>query len=108
MEFEARFHRFVSIGDISILNERAFSFFKIKHLLYFFVSILLIWKGLSSSLSILLLGSVLALLGIFSALFSQGSMSLEDKLLATAISTFEILLEPRDKDKGKKKRLKLL
>ena len=90
MEFEARFHRFVAVGDVSILNGRVFSFFRLKHVIYLFLAIVFVWRGLSGSGTLLAMGLVIALLAVLSALFSRGSMSLEAKIVTAIISLFGV------------------
>jgi len=36
MSFESRYHRFVYISDVSVLNERVLGFLRVKHMLYLF------------------------------------------------------------------------
>jgi len=96
MEYEARYRRFVSIRDVSVLNERVFGAFRVKHLLYFFPAIILLWSGLQGRAMLLVLGCIVGLMGVLSALFSRGSMSLEAKLLAVFIALFDLLFQPRE------------
>ncbi|MEM0235963.1 MAG: hypothetical protein QXP68_06045 [Thermosphaera sp.] len=96
MEYEARYRRFVSIRDVSVLNERVFGAFRVKHLLYLFPAIILLWGGLQGRAMLLVLGCIVGLMGVLSALFSRGSMSLEAKLLAVFIALFDLLFQPRE------------
>jgi hypothetical protein len=92
MEFEARLFRFVSTGDISILNERAFSFFRMKHLLYFLISIFFLWRGMNGSPSLLAMGSTLVAFSILTSLLSRGAMSFEAKMMALLSSILEMTI----------------
>lgn len=105
MEFEARYRRFVSVRDISVLNERVFGAFRVKHLLYVFPSIILVWSGLQGRAVLLVLGCVLGLLGALSALMTRSSMSLEAKMVSLMLALFDVLLQPRE-PKNKRKRTK--
>lgn len=91
VEYEARYRRFVSIRDVSVLNERVFGAFRVKHLLYFFPAIILLWGGLQGRTTLLILGCVTGTMGALSALFSRGSMSLEAKLLSIIASLLDTL-----------------
>jgi len=95
LEFEARYRRFLSIRDVSILNERAFSIFRIKHLLYIFLSIIFLQKGLWGSPANLAAGAFSAIWGVASAMLSDGSMSLEGKALSLAINAVLSIREGR-------------
>jgi len=86
----------VSIRDVSVLNERVFGAFRVKHLLYLFPAIILLWGGLQGRAMLLVLGCIVGLMGVLSALFSRGSMSLEAKLLAVFIALFDLLFQPRE------------
>jgi hypothetical protein len=87
MSFESRYHRFVYISDISVLNERVLGFLRLKHMLYLFASAMLLWRGYGAGKpGVLGLGLVAGILTILSALFSRGSMSFEARLLAYTVS----------------------
>lgn len=102
MEYEARFRRFVSIRDVCVLNERVFGVFRVKHLLYLFPAIILLWGGLQGKAVLLVLGCIVGLMGTLSALFSRGSMSLEAKLVSIFVSLLDMLLQPRKKKKHRR------
>ncbi|MEM4481424.1 MAG: hypothetical protein QXK88_01390 [Desulfurococcaceae archaeon] len=95
VEFESRQRKFISIGDIGILNERVFGLFRVKHLLYFFPAIILLWGGLRGVPAPLALGCAAGITGILSSLFSRGSMSFEAKSLSLLLSLFCALVRPR-------------
>ena len=97
MEYEARFRRFVSIGDVSILSERVFGSFRVKHLLYFFISIIFLWRGMQGSLQLLLMGFMIGFLGLLSALVARGSMSLESRIVTVFVSLMDQSSRPRRK-----------
>lgn len=101
VEYEARYRRFVSIRDISVLNERVFGAFRVKHLLYLFPAIILLWGGLQGRATLLVLGCITGLMGLFSAMFSRGSMSLEAKLVSIFISIFDLVFQPREEERKK-------
>lgn len=92
LSFEARYHRFVTVGNVSLINERVFGPLRLKHLTYLFLSILMLWRALWSGLPQLLGLSVLtALLALASALYPKRSLSLESLLLATFLSLIELI-----------------
>jgi hypothetical protein len=49
MLFESRYHRFVYISDVSVLNERVWGFLRVKHVLYSFLVVIFLWRGYSAS-----------------------------------------------------------
>jgi len=98
MSFESRLHRFLWIGNISLGNERAFSFFRLKHIPYLFSSIIMLWRSLNGSPSLLFIGSSLGILGILSPILSKGSMSFEARMIALLISSFESFIDRRRKE----------
>jgi hypothetical protein len=40
MLFESRYHRFVYISDVSVLNEGVWGFLRVKHVLYSFLAVI--------------------------------------------------------------------
>ncbi len=97
IEYEARYRKFVSMGDFSVLNEKVFGPFRVKHLAYLFFSIMLVWSGLRGSTPSLVLGAVMGLLSLLSATLSIGSMSLEAKASLLILSLLDLLLQPRER-----------
>ena len=111
MSFESRYHRFVYISDVSVLNERVWGFLRVKHMLYLFLAIVFLWRGYSAgSVQLLVMGLVLALIAVLSGLFSNGSMSFEAKLLALIVSAFSTIgaggerAEKKEKQEKEKER----
>jgi len=104
MSFESRYHRFVYISDVSVLNERVWGFFRVKHMLYLFLAIIFLWRGYSAGNPALLsMGATAGALALLSALFSRGSMNFEAKLLALIVSAVSSMggKERQVKEKGK-------
>jgi len=91
VSFESRYHRFVYISDVSVLNELVWGFLRVKHILYLFLDVIFLWRGYTArSLQLLFMSTVIALLAVFSSPFSRGSMSFEAELLTfifSALST---------------------
>jgi len=111
VSFESRYHRFVYISDVSVLNERVWGFLRVKHMLYLFLAIVFLWRGYSAgSVQLLVMGLVLALIAVLSGLFSNGSMSFEAKLLALIVSAFSTIgaggerAEKKEKQEKEKER----
>jgi len=103
VSFESRYHRFVYISDVSVLNERVWGFLRVKHMLYLFLAIVFLWRGYSAgSVQLLVMGLVLALIAVLSGLFSKGSMSFEAKLLALIVSAFSAVGTSREREKKEK------
>jgi len=103
MSFESRYHRFVYISDVSVLNERVWSFLRVKHVLYLFLAIIFLWRGYSAgSVQLLFMGLILALIAVLSGLFSKGSMSFEAKLLALIVSAFSTIGAGRERAEKKR------
>lgn len=96
VEYEARYRKFVSIRDVSVVNERVFWPFRIKHLIYLFFSIILAWSGLRGSASALSLSALMGSLSLLSAVMSRGSMSFEAKAVLLLLSLLDILLQPKE------------
>jgi len=91
--FEARYRKFVSIKDISIMNERIYGMLKVKHIIYFFTALIFVWSGLQEGRAqLLVLGCIVCLIGIISA-FSKGSMSIEAKILMSLYSIFDSIFD---------------
>jgi hypothetical protein len=92
MSFESRYHRFVYISDVSILNERVWGFLRVKHMLYLFLAVIFLWRGYSAgSPTMFNMGLVVGALTLLSALFSRGSMSFEARLLAYTVSAISLM-----------------
>lgn len=92
MSFEARYHSFITIGDVSLINEKVFGPLRLKHLTYLFFSLLTLWRGLWSGLPQLLgLSALLAFLAITSAIYPKKSLSLESLTLSTLLSLIELI-----------------
>ncbi|MEM1643618.1 MAG: hypothetical protein QXS70_04370 [Desulfurococcaceae archaeon] len=92
-EYEARCMRFVSIGDFSVINERVFGPFRVKHMAYLFLSIMLMWSGLRGNASALTLSTIISLSCFLSDALSKGSMSFDAKAMLIASSLLDILLQ---------------
>jgi len=104
MSFESRYHRFVCISDVSVLNERVWGFLRVKHMLYLFLAVIFLWRGYSAgSLAMLSMGSVAGALALLSGLFSRGSMSFEARLLALIVSAISSMGPSKEKKPGKTK-----
>ena len=59
MSFESRYHRFVYISDVSVLNERVWGFLRVKHMLYLFLAVIFLLRGYSAgSPAMLSMGAV--------------------------------------------------
>jgi hypothetical protein len=72
MSFEFRYHKFVYISDVSVLNERDWGFLRVKHMLYLFLAVIFLWRGYSAgSPAILSMGVVAWALALLSAPFSR-------------------------------------
>ena len=107
MSFESRYHRFVYISDVSVLNERVWGFFRVKHMLYLFLAIILLWRGYSAgSPALLSMGATAGALALLSSLFSRGSMSFEAKLLALIVSAVSSMGSKEKHVKTKEKPVK--
>jgi len=92
VSFESRYHRFIYISDVSVLNERVWGFLRVKHMFYLFLAVIFLWRGYSvGSVQLLVMGVVLALLAFLSGLFSKGSMSFKAKLLALIFSALSTM-----------------
>jgi hypothetical protein len=104
MSFESRYHRFVYISDVSVLNERVWGFLRVKHMLYLFLAVIFLWRGYSAgSPAMLSMGSVAGSLALLSALFSRGSMSFEARLLALIVSAISSTGSSKEKKPAKTK-----
>ena len=104
MSFESRYHRFVYISDVSVLNERVWGFLRVKHMLYLFVAVIFLWRGYSAgSPAMLSMGAVAGALVLLSALFSRRSMSFEARLLALIVSAVSSMGSSREKKPAKTK-----
>jgi len=104
VSFESRYHRFVYISDVSVLNERVWGFLRVKHMLYLFLAVIFLWRGYSAgSPAMLSMGSVAGSLALLSALFSRGSMSFEARLLALIVSAVSSMGSSREKKPAKTK-----
>ena len=77
MSFESRYHRFMYISDVSVLNERVWGFFRVKHMLYLFLAVIFLWRGYSAGNPALLSMSAIA-----GSLALLSALSFEVKLLA--------------------------
>jgi len=107
VSFESRYHRFVYISDVSVLNERVWGFLRVKHMLYLFLAVIFLWRGYSAgSVQLLVMGLVLALIAGLSGLFSKGSMSFEAKLLALIVSAFSTIGTSKERTEEKEKQKK--
>jgi hypothetical protein len=92
LSFEARYHAFVVINDVSLINERVFGPLRLKHLIYVFLALITLWRALWSGIPQLLGFSVLtAFLALASATYPRKSLSLESLVLATLLSLIELL-----------------
>ncbi len=92
MSFEARYHRFVVISDVSLINEKVFGPLRLKHLIYVFLALIALWRAIWSGTPQLLGFSVLATsLALASATYPKKSLSLESLVLATMLSLIESL-----------------
>jgi len=104
LSFESRYHRFVYISDVSVLNERVWGFLRVKHMLYLFLAVIFLWRGYSAGNPALLsMGAVAGALSLLSALFSRGSMSFEAKLLALIVSAVSSMGSSKEKKHVKTK-----
>lgn len=91
--FEARYQEFVTIGDVSLINEKVFGPFRLKHLAYLFFSLLTLWKALWSGFpQLLALSTSVAFLALASAIYPKKSLSLESLALATLLSLIESIM----------------
>jgi len=107
VSFESRYHRFVYISDVSVLNERVWGFLRVKHMLYLFLAIILLWRGYSAGNPALLsMGATAGALALLSSLFSRGSMSFEAKLLALIASAVSSMGSKEKHVKAKEKPMK--
>jgi len=105
VSFESRYHRFVYISDVSVLNERVWGFLRVKHMLYLFLAIILLWRGYSAgSPALLSIGATAGALALLSSLFSRGSMSFEAKLLALIVSAISLMGYSREEEPAKKEK----
>lgn len=92
LSFESRYHSFVTIGNVSLINEKVFGPLRLKHLTYLFLSLLTLWRALWSGHPQLLGFSVLTtLLAVTSAVYPKKSLSLESLILATLLSLIELV-----------------
>lgn len=92
MSFEARYHNFITIGDVSLINEKVFGPLRLKHVTYLLLSLLTLWRGLWSGLPQLLgLSALLVSLAITSAIYPKKSLSLEFLTLSTLLSLIELV-----------------
>jgi hypothetical protein len=83
---------------VSVLNERVWGFLRVKHMLYLFLAIILLWRGYSAgSPALLSMGATAGALALLSSLFSRGSMSFEAKLLALIVSAVASMGSSREK-----------
>ena len=104
MSFKSRYHRFVYISDISVLNERVWGFLWVKHMLYLFLAVIFLWRGYSAgSPAMLSMGAVAGTLALLSGLFSRGSMSFEAKLLEFIVSAISSMGSSKEKRPAKTK-----
>jgi hypothetical protein len=88
----------VYISDVSVLNERVWGFLRVKHMLYLFLAIILLWRGYSAgSPALLSMGATAGALALLSSLFSRGSMSFEAKLLALIVSAISLAGSSKEK-----------
>lgn len=105
VSFESRYHRFVYISDVSVLNERVWVFLRVKHMLYLFLAVIFLWRGCSAgSPAMLSMGAVAGALALLSGSFSRGSMSFEARLLALIVSAVSSMGSSKEKSvkaKGK-------
>jgi hypothetical protein len=99
VSFESRYHRFVYISDVSVLNERVWGFLRVKHILYLFLAVIFLWRGYSAGSPALLgMGVTAGALALLSALFSRGSMSFEARLLALIVSAISSMGSSKEKN----------
>ncbi|MEO3993828.1 MAG: hypothetical protein QN229_05965 [Desulfurococcaceae archaeon TW002] len=93
MSFESRYHSFVTIGDVSLINEKVFGPLRLKHLTYFFLSFLTLWRALWLGHPQLLGFSVLSIfLAVASAIYPKKTLSLESLILAALLSLIELVI----------------
>jgi hypothetical protein len=105
VSFESRYHGFVYISDVSVLNERVWGFLRVKHMLYLFLAIILLWRGYSAgSPALLSMGATAGALALLSSLFSRGSMSFEARLLALIVSAISLMGYSREGEPAKKEK----
>ena len=91
-----RILRFRHVHDVSILNEKVFSFLRMKQLLYFAFGILILWRAMNfRDPGALAFSMFVFLLGIASAILSRGSCSFEARIVLTIMSIADSLLTPK-------------
>ena len=88
---ELRYLRFAYVRGISLLSERVLGPLRLKHFLYLFLAVLVLWRGLGGYPQLLALASALGLLTLVSALYPPRSMSFESYLLALVLSLADLL-----------------
>lgn len=92
MSFEARYHGFVTIGDVSLINEKVFGSLRLKHMTYVFFSLITLWRALWSGIPQILGFSLLVIsLAVASAIYPKKSLTLESLILATSLSLIELI-----------------
>jgi hypothetical protein len=93
---ELRILRFRHVHDVSILNEKVFSFLRMRQLLYFAFGILILWRAMSfKDPGALAFSMFVFLLGMASAILSKGSCSFEARIVLTIMSIIDSLLTPK-------------
>ena len=93
---ELRILRFRHVHDVSILNEKVFSFLRMRKLLYFAFGILILWRAMSfKDPGALAFSMFVFLLGMASAILSKGSCSFEARIVLTIMSIIDSLLTPK-------------
>jgi hypothetical protein len=93
---ELRILRFRHVHDVSILSEKAFSFLRMRQLLYFAFGILILWRAMSfRDPGALAFSLFVFLLGVVSAVLSRGSCSFEARLVLTILSVMDSVLTPK-------------
>lgn len=88
---ELRYLRFAYVRGVGLLSERVLGPLRLRHVLYLFLAVLALWRGLGGYPQLLALATALGLLTLASALYPPRSTTFEAYLLALVLSVADLL-----------------
>jgi hypothetical protein len=88
---ELRYLRFAYVRGVGLLGERVLGPLRLRHVLYLFLAVLALWRGLGGYPQLLALATALGLLTLASALYPPRSTTFEAYLLALVLSATDLL-----------------